>query len=69
MATLESSFEAKLRKAMLDEAEHALVGRQANLVFEFVELVHTRLRAYGERHGYDVESTIDSRRAPGRAPA
>ncbi|GAB6863211.1 hypothetical protein ACFR97_10255 [Haloplanus litoreus] len=60
MATLESSFEAKLRKAMLDEAEHALVGRQANLVFEFVELVHTRLRAYGERHGYDVESTIDS---------
>jgi hypothetical protein len=60
MATLESGFEAKLREAVLDEAEREFVGRRANLVHQFVELVHTRLRAYAERHGYDVESTIDS---------
>lgn len=60
MATLDSTFEADLREAMLDSAEHALVGQQASLVYQFVELVHTRLRAYGQRHGYDVESTIES---------
>jgi len=60
MATLESGFETDLQEAILEEAEREFVGRRANLVFEFVELVHTRLRAYGERHGYDVESTIDS---------
>jgi len=60
MATLESGFKAKLRTAALDEAESELIGQQANLIFEFVELVHTRLRSYGRKHGYDVESTIDS---------
>jgi len=60
MATLDSSFETDLREAVLDEAEREFVGRRANLVYQFVELVHTRLRAYGERHGYDVASTIDS---------
>jgi hypothetical protein len=64
MATLESGFETKLREAVLDEAESELVGRQANLVFEFVELVHARLRSYGRRHDYDVESTIDSLGTP-----
>ena len=57
---LDSSFEADLQEAMLDDVEQTLVGEQANLIYEFVELVHTRLRAYGDRHGYDVESTIDS---------
>lgn len=60
MTTLEASFEDNLREAMLDEAEAKLVGQQANLIYEFVELVHERLRSYGRRHGYDVESTIDS---------
>lgn len=60
MATLESGFERDLREAVLDDAERRLVGERANLVFQFVELVHTHLRAYGERNGYDVESTIDS---------
>ena len=60
MTTLDSGFEADLRKAALDEAEAKLVGEGANLVFEFVELVHANLRAYGRRHGYDVEATIDS---------
>lgn len=64
MATLDRGFEDDLREAVLDEAETALVGEEANLVFEFVELVHTRLRAYGRRHGYDVESTIDSLGTP-----
>jgi len=60
MVTLESSFESDLREAVLEEAEQEFIGRRANLAFEFVELVHELLRAYGERHGYDVESTIDS---------
>jgi len=60
MATLDSSFESDLREALMDDVETKLVGEQANLVYEFVELVHTNLRAYGQRHGYDVESTIDS---------
>ena len=60
MATLESGFEADLQEAVLDEAEREFIGRRANLVFEFVELVHELLRAYGQRHDYDVESTIDS---------
>jgi len=64
MATLESGFEDKLQTALLDEAEHELVGKQASLVYEFVELVHTNLRAYAQRHGYDVESTIDSLGTP-----
>ncbi|WP_193570589.1 hypothetical protein [Halorubellus sp. JP-L1] len=60
MATLERGFEDDLREAVMDDVEATLVGEEANLVYEFVELVHARLRSYGERHGYDVESTIDS---------
>lgn len=60
MTTLASDFEDNLREALLDEAESKLVGQQASLVYEFVELAHTNLRAYGKRHGYDVESTIES---------
>jgi hypothetical protein len=58
--TLDSSFESDLQEAVLDDAERQLVGQQASLVYEFVELVHTNLRAYGQRHGYDVEPTIES---------
>jgi len=57
---LEADFEQKAREALLDDVQTTLVGEQANLIYEFVELVHTNLRAYGQRHGYDVESTIDS---------
>lgn len=64
MATLESDFEDKLREAALDDAQEKLVGEEANLVFEFVELVHANLRTYGRRHGYDVESTIESLGTP-----
>ncbi|MEF8887335.1 MAG: hypothetical protein V5A30_05965 [Haloarculaceae archaeon] len=64
MTTLDSSFETDLREAVLDSAEARLVGEQANLIFELVELVHTRLRAYAKRNGYDVESTIDSLGTP-----
>lgn len=53
---LESGFEAKLREALLADVEDQLL----DLVEEFVELVHTRLRSYAKTHGYDVESTIDS---------
>lgn len=64
MTTLDSSFEGDLREAVLDDVETKLVGQQANLVYEFVELVHTNLRAYGRRHDYDVESTIESLGTP-----
>lgn len=57
---LDSDFEADLREALLDDVESTMVGEQASLIYEFVELVHTNLRAYGQRHGYDVEGTIDS---------
>lgn len=50
--------------AVLDEVERDLTGRQANLVYQFVEIVHTNLRAYAQRQGYDVESTIDSLQQP-----
>ncbi|MDR9431730.1 MAG: hypothetical protein RI568_13665 [Natronomonas sp.] len=61
---LSNDFEDKLREAMLDEIEGQMIGQEANLAYQFVELVHTRLRAYGERHGYDVEETIDSLGTP-----
>ena len=64
MAELESGFEDKLQEALLDELEGQMIGQEANLAYQFVELVHTRLRAYGERHGYDVERTIDSLGTP-----
>lgn len=64
MTTLDSSFESDLKEALLDEVERELTGRQANLVFQFVELVHSNLRSYGNRLGYDVESTIDSLGTP-----
>lgn len=64
MATLSDDFVDNAREAFLDDAEATMTGApaggRANLAFEFVQLVHTRLRAYGDRHGYDVESTIDS---------
>lgn len=56
MATLDGGFEGDLREAVLDNAE----PRVEDLVANFVEIVHANLRAYGERHGYDVESTIES---------
>lgn len=64
MATLDPGFEDALREAVLDDVEAKLIGEEANLVFEFVELVHANLRAYGRRHGYDVEGTIDSLGTP-----
>lgn len=61
---LESGFEDKLKAAMMDDVEQKLVGEEASLVYEFVELVHSRLRSYGQTHGYAVESTIDSIQQP-----
>lgn len=60
MTQLEQQFERKARAALLDDVEHKLIGEEANLAFQFVELVHTLLDAYAQRHGYDVESTKQS---------
>jgi hypothetical protein len=61
---LERGFEAATERALLDDAESRLVGQQANLIFQFIELVHTRLRTYARRNDYDVDSTIDSLATP-----
>lgn len=60
MATLDSSFEDKLREAVLDDVEHELVGKRGNLVHQTVQRAHDILRSYGEEFDYDVESVIDS---------
>lgn len=61
---LDADFEADLRDAVVDDVEHRMIGASANLAYQFVELVHTRLEAYADRHGYDVESTIESLGTP-----
>lgn len=60
MTTLDSGFERDLRKALLDEAEHQLVGKQDNLVHQTVQGAHDILRGYAQEFDYDVEPIIDS---------
>ncbi|WP_135806210.1 hypothetical protein [Halorussus marinus] len=57
---LDSSFEDDLREAVLDEAEHELIGQSDNLVHQFVQDVHDQLRAYGSQYDYNVEPIIES---------
>lgn len=57
---LERGFEDDLREAVMDDVERKLVGEQENAIHQFVETVHENLRSYGQRHGYNVESTIES---------
>jgi len=61
---LESGFEQDLEEALLDDAEQRLVGEFDNVIAGFIEAVHRNLRAYAARHGYDVESTIESLATP-----
>jgi hypothetical protein len=55
--TVGTRFERDLRDAVLDDAEEQVVEMYAE---NFVDLVHARLRSYGKKHDYDVESTIES---------
>lgn len=55
--SVDTRFERNLREAILDSTEEELLDAWAE---GFVDLVHARLRSYGERHDYDVESTIES---------
>jgi hypothetical protein len=57
---LTSSFEPDLQEAVLDQAEHELIGKQDNLVHQFVQRAHDRLREYGDRYDYNVEPIIES---------
>jgi hypothetical protein len=57
---LDNRFEDDLQDALLDDVERQLVGQYDPIIFRFVEIVHKNLRAYADRHGYDVESTIAS---------
>lgn len=60
MMDLESGFERKLQEAVLESAEHELVGKQGNLVHQTVQRAHDILRSYGQEFDYDVEPIIDS---------
>lgn len=61
---LDSSFEDDLAAAVLDEAEHELVGRQNNLLYQTIEQSHRVLKTYGQRHDYDIEPVIESLQQP-----
>lgn len=58
--TLDSDFEDKLEEAVLDEAEHQLIGKRDNAVFNAVQAAHDILRSYGREFDYNVEPIIDS---------
>lgn len=57
---LDASFEDQLEQAVLDDAEHELVGKQDNLVHQTVQQAHERLREYGREFDYNVEPVIES---------
>jgi hypothetical protein len=56
---LDSSFEDDLRNAVLDDVHESLIGTDG-LAEEVQTHAHGLLRAYGQRHDYDVESLIDA---------
>lgn len=57
---LDSSFEADLREAVLDDAERQLVGERDNLISQAVQRVQGRLERYAREEDYDVGPIIDS---------
>ena len=70
---LAGSFEQDLRDAVLDDIRGELIG-QDGLAQEVQNHAHDLLRAYGQRHDYDVQTLIDAggisvEREPGRVIA
>ena len=59
MATLERGFEDNLQDALLDAAEHELVGKRDNLVFQAIQQSHEALRDYADQYP-GIESIIES---------
>jgi len=57
---LDADFEDGVAEAILDDVERQLVGEADNVIFEAVQRVHDRLRAYGDTFDYHVEPIIDS---------
>ena len=57
---LDSSFEADVREAVLDDAERELIGKEGNLIHQTVQRSHEVLRQYGDENDYDVEPIIES---------
>lgn len=60
MATLESDFEERLQEAVLDQAEHELVGKPDNVIAQAISRVHGRLDRYAREFGYNIESLKQS---------
>lgn len=56
---LDSDFENDLREAVLDDVHAQLIGTDG-LAKEVQTHAHGLLRAYGQRHDYDVQSLIDA---------
>jgi hypothetical protein len=52
---LASDFESKATEAILDEAEHQLVGKRDNIIAAVISRVHGRLDRYGREFGYNVD--------------
>ncbi|PSP80169.1 hypothetical protein BRC81_02975 [Halobacteriales archaeon QS_1_68_20] len=57
---LDARFEADLQEALLDDAEHELVGKRNSLTHQAVQRAHETLRRVGRRLDYDVEPIIES---------
>jgi hypothetical protein len=64
MSSLSATFERDAREALLDQAESELVGQRNSLVFRFIQVVHSNLESYANRHGYNIESTKESLQTP-----
>jgi len=52
---LDAGFEDELREAVLDNAQHELIGKQDNLIAQAISRVHGRLDKYGREFDYRVE--------------
>lgn len=64
MTGLDNDFERTLAEASLDVAERKLVGERDNAVYQAIQRVHERLRAYGREFDYNVEPAIESLTQP-----
>ncbi len=57
---LDSDFEDAAREALLDQAEHELVGKRDSVVFAATQFVRGRLERYAREEDYDVQPILDS---------
>lgn len=59
MTTL-AGFERNLQDSIMEDAEANLYGERDNIAFNFLQSANDNFRDYAARHGYDLESIIES---------